>query len=242
MKSKVTWVAAVTMLLTVWSHLLPAPAGGVRAQVAGGRHSAWVFCVDTSLSVDNEQFDRAKDALRRTIDATVTFGDRVWMIEMGAAPAAARPFALPVGSLRKSDRDRTGEAMQRIKLEIHAALDGLSRRALSTDVGEPIERGLMILREQPAAFARKLVVVSDFVSDDGARRMRLTAQTPTPGVTAQGVEVGLLVARPTADYLRRFRLSPAAHAETVAREWRQYFTQVGARSYAARLVDAQPAF
>jgi hypothetical protein len=199
--------------------------------------TAWVFCVDTSRSPREDEFARLKGLIRDTVDREVDFNDLVWVIPIGGGFTTSEPIQMPPrGRTRSEERDSIGH-LKKQKDALIAEIDGLQQVAGNTDLKDPVELALSILKSQNTG--RKILMIgSDFIQD-GAR---ITPAAPPIGksLSAKDVKVALLLTYPSPAYLNALRLSPNELRDIVTQKWGGYFASLGAANVALGLVDALP--
>jgi hypothetical protein len=205
-------------------------------------YDALVLCLDTSLSVEPQQFANAKHILKNLAATKVRYNDLVWLIEIKGEAQTARLFEMPRDLARRSATDQINKEFVRRKLTLLTAIDESQQQATSTDLRDPVELGLNLLGSKGRAGTRSFVIASDFAQDDGAGQASVLPPQWTKGLSASGVQIFLLVAQPKLKYLKWLGLTPAELFETVRGKWGKALQQIGATGISTQLIDAVQAW
>jgi hypothetical protein len=199
-------------------------------------YTAWAFCPDTSLSLLPEEFERLKLICQDTVRSRVEPNDLVWLVPIGTRISFTSPFEIPPEAGTRSGHTNAG-AVEAAKLRVIVAIANLKQSSLSTDLKDPVESSLSLLRSHQAAQRRVLLIGSDFIQDAGGR---VASVDPRIEASAASVEVNMYVAQPQARYLDQMHITRYALVETVRTKSRGAFNCLGARSAAATPLDAIP--
>jgi hypothetical protein len=201
---------------------------------------ALVYCLDTSKSPLPDEFNKLKRLVGESITTGVDFNDLIWIVRIEDQFHTPKMFPMPPHGYRRSERQRSTDQLREAKEEIIREVEGLQQISSKTDLKNAIELALNILRDQPAAKRRLLIIMSDFVQDSG-KRITAAPPEPTKGLSAKDIEVALLLLYPGNKYLTSLGLSASEHHNSVTEQWTPYFNELGATTTIVRLADAVPA-
>lgn len=232
---------SLVVLFTICALTLIAPT--LKAAAAHDpTHSfdSWAVCIDTSLSVDPEQFAKTLRALTHILHTRVKANDLVWLILVKGDASTSALFEIPSVPHRRSSASIPLQPARGAEGILAAAIGALHQSAVFTDLADPLALGLNLLRTQNGGARKTLLIGSDFISDEGPGTISAHPPTSALHASAEGIAIEMLLACPTSKYLRRLQLTPAQIFEAVNTEWVKYFQHLGARSTSVRLVDAVP--
>jgi hypothetical protein len=206
----------------------------------GQEHDASVLYIDTSLSPLGEQFVKMKAIFHDVAVNDIRRNDLVWILSTDFQGHPPVLFAFPLGGLTRSEKERADPAFRALQEQLTRAIDQLVQVAKTTDLKTAEQLALNILQGQKRARRRRLVMTSDFILDVGPHSVTTEPPPAGDGLSASGVDVMLVVARPKPEYLAQLHLTPAALYNIVSTKWTQNFRDLGASSTSVRLVDAIP--
>jgi hypothetical protein len=225
--------------LLVGTRAANADSPDVPAQDISRPYQAWMLGIDTSKSLSPGQFLKSIRILADTVAHRVAANDLVWVVDAAAAVPDATVFPIPPIETR-SEKNRWGADLTNAKERAIAAIRNCRQERNSTNLESPVRHALKVLAAHPNATSRLFVVASDFVTDLKGSGPSVAAPTPKPGVTASNVQVSLLIAHPTQNYLDELRMSSDAVSDAVGDSWIAYFSAMHALSVTAQPVDAVP--
>lgn len=238
--ARVIPVIATILLLACVSHFRAAAQPvTMEAQHDPQRpYRAWAFCVDTTRSPTEEQFQKLLKVVATIVEQDITQNDLVWLIPIQSQRAVVQSFPMPVGSGRRSMRTEAQANLVAAKGALLSAIRQMKQASGSTDLQSAINAAITILRSHPQATERMLLIGSDFLKDSGSGQI---SQSPPPVVhdrSASGLTMLLLVTYPKPEYLRPMRMSDAQLYENVESQWAAYFKGKNASAVTVRPVDA----
>jgi hypothetical protein len=238
--------SVVSLLLFPGMALIAQGAVGQEAMRVLGQHDArqpyraWVMCVDMSLSPTEEQFHKSLAAMEQIAERDITYNDLVWLIDIQSTARPAKLFAMPASCHRRSAGTSAADNLRDAKASLIDTLRRMSQVSDNTDLKDPIETALDILRAHTRAVARNLVVGSDFLTDVGHEQVSLEPPKAVGPESAAGVTAWLLVTYPKGRYLRHLRMSQSELLATVKEKWVANFRDRGASRVNVVPVDAIP--
>ena len=103
----------------------------------------------------------------------------------------------------------------------------------SSDLESSLDVALDLLRGQPRATKRVLIMGTDYLTDHGSAN----PNPPPSPIRAAGVDALLLVAYPKPEYLRALRLGASSLLRIVETKWAAHFEDGGAHSVSVHLID-----
>jgi len=206
----------------------------------GREHDATALYIDTSLSPLEEQFVKMKAVFHDIAANDVRPNDLVWLLstDLQAQPPVLFPF--PWEGARRSERERAEPVFRALQKQLTGTIDRLVPVAKTTDLKTAEQLALNILEAQKRARRKRLIVTSDFIVDLGPHSVTSEPPSASEGLSASGVEVFLVVARPKPEYLAQLHLTSAALYNIVSTKWSKHFRDMGSLSTSVRLVDAIP--
>ena len=238
--------SVATLLLFPGIALITQSAVGQEAMRGLAQHDAresyraWVFCADRSLSPAPEQFRKSLAVMEEITERDVTYNDLVWLIDIQSTAAPARLFAMPASSHRRSAGASAADALRDAKASLIDAIRRMSQVSGNTDLKDPLETALDILRAHSHAAARLLVMGSDFLSDTGPGQVSLEPPEAVRRGSAAGVTAWLFVTYPKEQYLRRLRMSQSDLLADVEEKWTANLRSRGSARVNVRPVDSIP--
>jgi hypothetical protein len=159
--------------------------------------------LDTSFSPQGEQFRRLQAVAEEIVKRDVGPNDLVFLIQIQSSFDFTEPFQMPAGTTLASKERAADQALSDAKAEVLAAIHRTKQNAGTTDLKSTLEVALDLLRQQPHAKQRLLVMGTDFLSDRGS----VNPNPPMSRCRAAGVDTLLLVTYPKPKYLRAARLT-----------------------------------
>lgn len=121
-----------------------------------------------------------------------------------------------------------------LKGEVIEAIARMKQDSRTTDLQSTLDVALDLLRDQPGATKRVLIMGTDYLTDHGSAN----PNPPTSPIRAAGVDALLLVAYPKPECLRGLRLGASSLLRIVETKWAAHFEDGGAHSVSVHLVDA----
>ena len=204
-------------------------------------YRAWVFCIDRSLSPREQQFGKLLGVLKGMAESKVTYNDLVWLLDIQADPGQARLFVMPQATqTRRSAPTGSAESLRRAKAELIQAIGAASQVSGRTNLKDPLEAALDILRAHQGASERILVMGSDFLTDSNSGRVSFEAPQTERAQSAAKINAFLLVTYPKPQYLRALRIGPSELLMKIEEDWKGNLYQRGALTVTVRAVDAMP--
>lgn len=204
-------------------------------------YRAWVMCVDRSLSPTEEQFRKSLAVMEEITERDITYNDLVWVIDIQSAAQPAKLFAMPSFNNRRSAGSLAADELRSSKAALISAINAMSQVSGRTDLRDPLESALDILRSHSGATARILVIGSDFLTDTTAGQVSVEPPKAIREESAAGIAAWLLVTYPKAPYLRRLGMSQSELLAKVEKTWATNLRERGASRVNVRPVDSIPA-
>ena len=214
---------------------LPAtsPASHERLHNPNLPYQVWVVCLDSSLSLQPEQFRRLQTVAEEIVRRDVAPNDLIFLVPIRSRFGSTQPFQMPVGTTLASRKLEAVRALANARSEVVAAIARMKQDSRSTDLESSLDVALDLLRNQPRATKRVLIMGTDYLTDHGSAN----PNPPASPIQATGVDALLLVAYPKPEYLRALRLGPSSLLRIVETKWAAHFKDGGAHSVSVRLVD-----
>jgi hypothetical protein len=203
-------------------------------------YRALVICVDRSLSPAEEQFHKLLAVMEEIAERDVTYNDLVWLIDIQSSQRPARLFQMPARNSRRSAGASAAHGLRDSKSALISAIRDMSQVSGSTDLKDPLDAALDILRSHPHATERILLMGSDFLTDTGSRQVSLEPPKAARKGSAAGVAALLLVTYPKLQYLRGLRIAPSDLLTNIEAKWTSNLKGRGSSSVTVRLVDSVP--
>lgn len=214
---------------------LPAtrPASHERLHNPNLPYQVWAVCLDSSLSLQPEQFRRLQTVTEEIVRRDVAPNDLVFLVQIQSGFGSTQPFQMPLGTTLASRKPEAANALANVKGEVIAAIARMTQDSHTTDLQSSLDVALDLLRDQPRATKRVLVMGTDYLTDHGSAN----PNPPASPIRAAGVDALLLVAYPKPEYLRALRLGASGLLRIVETKWAAHFDDGGAHSVSVRLVD-----
>lgn len=230
---------ATLVLALLWTSIASAQTPSADTARHDPRHAykALVLCIDTSTSLHQLQFAKAKQVLSAIAVNDVGPNDLVWLMLISERNVAAQLFEIPYVDTRRSSQAHLSD-VKAAKEGLRVAIARLEQSASRTDLRDPIEMALHLLLSRAGASSRTIVIASDFIEDLAQRQVTAAPPSFTVGTSAIGIRVALLHAHPIQRYLNSIGLSAAELFGTVQKNWTDRFRQLGATTTSIALVDA----
>lgn len=176
-----------------------------------------MICLDTSLSPDLEQFHRLQAVMEEVVRRDVSPNDLIFLIQIESGFGSTKPFAMPAGTTLASRKPEAAQVLADAKAQVIAAINAMKQDSHTTDLESTLHVALDLLRQEPNATQRLLLIGTDYITDNGS----VTSNPPTSPIRVTGIDT-LLVAYPKPEYLHASRLLGnietkwAAYLETAA--------------------------
>jgi hypothetical protein len=196
-------------------------------------YKVWVVCLDTSLSLQPEQFRRLQVVAEEIVRRDVAPNDLVFLIQIQSGFGFTEPFQMPVGTTLASRKPEAARALSNAKADVIAAILRMKQNSRTTDLQSSLDVAFDLLGQQPRATQRLLIMGTDYLTDNGSAN----PNPPISPIRAAGVDALLLVAYPKPEYLRGLRLGASSLLRIVETKWSAHFEDGGAHSVSVRLVD-----
>ncbi len=203
-------------------------------------YRAWVICIDTSLSPTEEQFRKSLAVMEEMAEKDVTYNDLVWVIQIQSTHRPPKLFQMPPANSRRSSGTAAADGLREAKLALISAIHQMSQVSGRTDLKNPLDDALDILRSHSQATARILVMGSDFLTDTSPGHVSFEPPKATREKSAAGVAALLLVTYPKLPYLLRLRISCSDLFTSIEAKWVTDLKNRGATTVKVRPVDSIP--
>lgn len=200
-------------------------------------HTARAFLIDTSRSVDKEQFVKMVNAFEDIVLKETRYNDALWLMRAESPESSAQSFFMPLGNPYRSGRTAAANGIAAEKTRLLSKLGGFKQVSMRTDLCSSLKTALVILQQQKLATRRVLVIGSDFLQDVNGR-----GGTPAPidlpdGFSAEGIDVELIVAKPVQAELDKLQISAPDLFVRIERGWRRSLEGHSAATVTVRLLD-----